>query len=143
MVCSDPPEGCYRWTLDLIVDETHRRELVEGPISREQVRIILQEHDLKPLLHGAIGQTEDGSLISTEGRVLMIAMPDGEHRLRFPRGWGEAQLRAVVEARGLSGGRLVAAHVPAPVKSRFSRLAAMGSSWWLSVVCVNRFGTRP
>lgn len=48
MVCSDPPAGCYRWTLDLIVDETHKRELIEGSISREQVRIILQEHDLKP-----------------------------------------------------------------------------------------------
>lgn len=48
MVCSDPPQGCYRWTLDLIVEETHKRELTQGSISREQVRIILQEHDLKP-----------------------------------------------------------------------------------------------
>jgi transposase len=48
MVCSDPPQGYYRWTLDLIVDESQKRELIEGTISREQVRIILQEHDLKP-----------------------------------------------------------------------------------------------
>lgn len=48
MVCSDPPEGCYRWTLDLIVEETQKRGLTDGSISREQVRIILQEHDLKP-----------------------------------------------------------------------------------------------
>lgn len=48
MVCSDPPEGCYRWTLDLIVEEAQRRELVDGTISREEIRIILQEHDLKP-----------------------------------------------------------------------------------------------
>lgn len=48
MVCSDPPCGYCRWTLDLIVEESQKRELVEGSISREQVRIILREHDLKP-----------------------------------------------------------------------------------------------
>jgi transposase len=48
MVCSNPPSGAYRWTLDLIVEEAQKRELIEGSISREQVRIILQEHDLKP-----------------------------------------------------------------------------------------------
>lgn len=48
MVCSDPPEGTYRWTLNLIVEEAQKRELVHGPISRESVRLILQEHDLKP-----------------------------------------------------------------------------------------------
>lgn len=48
MVCSDPPKGYYRWTLDLIVEESNRRSLTNNDISREQVRIILQEHDLKP-----------------------------------------------------------------------------------------------
>ena len=48
MVCSDPPKGYYRWTLDLIVEEAQKKKLVEGSISREQVRIVLQEHDLKP-----------------------------------------------------------------------------------------------
>lgn len=48
MVCSDPPRGFYRWTLDLIVEEAQKRQLVEGTISRETVRVILQEHDLKP-----------------------------------------------------------------------------------------------
>lgn len=49
MVCSDPPDGYYRWTLNLIVDETLKRGLVEGEtISREEIRIILQEHDFKP-----------------------------------------------------------------------------------------------
>lgn len=48
MVCSDPPKGHYRWTLDLIVDEIQQRKLIEGTISKEQVRIILQEHKLKP-----------------------------------------------------------------------------------------------
>ena len=48
MVCTDPPHGYYRWTLDLIVEEAGKRGLVEGSISREEIRIILQEHDLKP-----------------------------------------------------------------------------------------------
>jgi transposase len=48
MVCSHPPTGYYRWTLDLIVEEAQKRELIEDGISRETVRIILQEHDLKP-----------------------------------------------------------------------------------------------
>jgi len=48
MVCSKPPKGFYRWTLDLIVEEAHKRGLVEESISRETVRVILKEHDLKP-----------------------------------------------------------------------------------------------
>jgi len=48
MVCSDPPKGYYRWTLDLIVEETNIRGLANRPISKEQIRIVLQEHDLKP-----------------------------------------------------------------------------------------------
>lgn len=48
MVCTNPPSGAYRWTLDLIVEEAQSQELIDRTISREQVRIILQEHDLKP-----------------------------------------------------------------------------------------------
>jgi transposase len=48
MVCSTPPRGFYRWTLDLIVEEAQKRELVDGTISRETIRVILKEHDLKP-----------------------------------------------------------------------------------------------
>lgn len=48
MVCSDPPDGTYRWTLDLIAEEAEKRNLIDQSISREQVRIILQEHHLKP-----------------------------------------------------------------------------------------------
>lgn len=48
MVCSDPPVGTYRWTLDLIVEEAVKRELIEKSLSRETVRLILKEHNLKP-----------------------------------------------------------------------------------------------
>ena len=51
MVCSNPPDGHYRWTLDLIVESALDKGLIKkGSLSREQVRIILQEHDLKPWL---------------------------------------------------------------------------------------------
>lgn len=49
MVCSDPPKGNYRWTLDLIVEETVRRKLIDKTsIAKETIRLILKEHDLKP-----------------------------------------------------------------------------------------------
>lgn len=47
IVCSDPPDGFDRWTLELIKEEAIKTKIVEG-ISRETIRIILQEHDLKP-----------------------------------------------------------------------------------------------
>ena len=49
MVCSKPPNGNYRWTLNLIAEEVCRRGLIaKSSISREKIRIILNEHDLKP-----------------------------------------------------------------------------------------------
>ena len=47
MVCSDPPEGFDRWTLELIRDKVIENKIVDS-ISKEKVRIILKEHDLKP-----------------------------------------------------------------------------------------------
>jgi transposase len=46
-VCSEPPEGFDRWTLELIRERIVKREVVES-ISTETIRLILQEHDLKP-----------------------------------------------------------------------------------------------
>lgn len=46
-VCSEPPEGFDRWTLELIRERIVQREIVES-ISTETIRLILQEHDLKP-----------------------------------------------------------------------------------------------
>ena len=48
MVCTNPPSGADRWTLDLIVEEAQKRDLFERKISREQIRIILKQHNLKP-----------------------------------------------------------------------------------------------
>lgn len=47
LVCSDPPEGFDRWTLDLIQEYSKKNHLVDS-IGRETIRVILREHDLKP-----------------------------------------------------------------------------------------------
>jgi len=47
MVCSDPPEGCARWTVRLVAEEAVRRRLVPR-VGRETIRILLLSHDLKP-----------------------------------------------------------------------------------------------
>ena len=47
MVCSDPPEGCARWTVRLVAEEAMKRRLVPR-VGRETIRILLLHHDFKP-----------------------------------------------------------------------------------------------
>jgi putative transposase len=47
MVCSSPPDGRSRWTVRLVADEVVERGIVKR-ISREKIRLILCDHDLKP-----------------------------------------------------------------------------------------------
>jgi transposase len=47
MVCSEPPEGCARWTVRLVAEEAVKRKLVPR-VGRETIRILLLHHDLKP-----------------------------------------------------------------------------------------------
>jgi transposase len=47
MVCSDPPEGCARWTVRVVAQEAVKRHLVPR-VGRETIRILLLDHDLKP-----------------------------------------------------------------------------------------------
>jgi putative transposase len=47
MVCADPPPGYARWTIQLIVEEAVKRELVPK-VGRETIRVLLQHHDLQP-----------------------------------------------------------------------------------------------
>jgi len=47
MVCSDPPQGCARWTVRLVAEEAVKRRLVPR-VGRETIRILLLHHDLKP-----------------------------------------------------------------------------------------------
>lgn len=47
LVCSEPPEGFARWTLDLIKSKCEENGIVNS-ISRSSIQIILNEHELKP-----------------------------------------------------------------------------------------------
>jgi transposase len=46
-VCSDPPEGFDRWTLELLQEKSIKEKIVDS-ISLESVRVILKEHDIQP-----------------------------------------------------------------------------------------------
>jgi transposase len=48
-VCSDPPEGFDRWTLDLLKERLESDGDVRS-IGKETIRVVLREHDLKPWL---------------------------------------------------------------------------------------------
>ena len=48
-VCSDPPEGFDRWTLELIREQVIENAVVKQ-VSHESIRMVLKEHDLKPWL---------------------------------------------------------------------------------------------
>lgn len=45
-VCSDPPEGFDRWTLELLKERAENK--IIDTISNESLRLILHEHDFKP-----------------------------------------------------------------------------------------------
>jgi len=47
LVCSDPPEEFDRWSLELLKEKVIQKKIVKK-ISKEKIRIILQEHDIKP-----------------------------------------------------------------------------------------------
>jgi len=47
MVCSTPPEGAARWTVRLVAEQAVQRKMVPR-VGRETIRILLQDHDLKP-----------------------------------------------------------------------------------------------
>ena len=47
IVCSDPPDGFDRWTLELIQEKIIKDGHVNS-ISHETIRLVLKEHDLKP-----------------------------------------------------------------------------------------------
>jgi hypothetical protein len=47
IACSAPPEGYSRWTLDLLREHVVKNGVVDQ-VSREGIRIILRDHDLKP-----------------------------------------------------------------------------------------------
>jgi transposase len=61
MVCSAPPEGRARWSVRLIAEEAVKRKLAPA-VGRETIRVLLQNHDLKPWREKNVvcGETESG-----------------------------------------------------------------------------------
>jgi transposase len=49
MVCSPAPEGQARWSVRLIATEAVKRKLV-ARVGRETIRILLRDHELKPVV---------------------------------------------------------------------------------------------
>jgi hypothetical protein len=47
MVCGKPPAGMARWNVRLIAEQAVKRKLVPQ-LGRDTVRMLLQNHDLKP-----------------------------------------------------------------------------------------------
>ena len=47
MVCGQPPQGTARWSVRLIAEEAVKRKLAPD-VGRETIRILLQNHELKP-----------------------------------------------------------------------------------------------
>jgi transposase len=47
MVCGPPPKGAARWSVRLIAEEAVKRRLAPH-VGRETIRILLQNHELKP-----------------------------------------------------------------------------------------------
>jgi transposase len=47
LVCGPPPEGRARWSVRLLAQEAVKRKLVRR-VGRETIRILLQNHELKP-----------------------------------------------------------------------------------------------
>jgi len=47
LACTDPPEGCARWTLELLCAHAVQQGFVKS-VSKSEVSLWLREHDLKP-----------------------------------------------------------------------------------------------
>jgi hypothetical protein len=47
LACSDPPDGRVRWTLELLCEHAVKHGFVKS-LSKSEVALWLQEHDLKP-----------------------------------------------------------------------------------------------
>ncbi len=90
--CSSPPEGCTRWTLELLAEEMVR--LTEhDDISRETVRRRLAENELKPWRKDmwCIPQV-DGEFAARMGDVLDLYAEEPDRKLLRRPEWGPPKL---------------------------------------------------
>ena len=59
MVCGPPPQGQARWSVRLIAQEAVKRKLAPR-VGRETIRILLQNHELKPWREKNVVRSETG-----------------------------------------------------------------------------------
>ena len=111
LVCSDPPNGFDRWTLDLIVKTTKEIGIVSN-ISRSTVSVILREHDLKPWQQKSwcIGKIDDDYIEKMEDVLKTYEKPVSKRKplvcldekmvhltedIRPPRGWLPGRIKQI------------------------------------------------
>jgi putative transposase len=59
MVCGPPPQGQARWSVRLITQEAVKRKLAPR-VGRETIRMLLQNHELKPWREKNVVRSETG-----------------------------------------------------------------------------------
>lgn len=76
IACSAPPPGRARWTLNLICEEAKKAGVLKD-ISRETVRIVLQNHELKPWQKKmwCIGKVDDEYIARMEDVLKVYELP--------------------------------------------------------------------
>jgi len=102
IVCSCPPEGFDRWTLNLIKERVVKSKITKD-ISRETVRVILQEHDLKPWRQKSwcVPDLDDEFIERMED---VLAVYEGEHSSSRPLICiDEKPIQLLSDVRGGSG----------------------------------------
>jgi transposase len=68
LACSGPPAGRARWTVRLLTEEAVKRRLVPR-VGRETIRVLLQNHDLKPWREKNVVRAQLGrGVLGTPGR---------------------------------------------------------------------------
>jgi hypothetical protein len=87
LACSAPPAGAARWTLTLLAEEAVRRGI--APVaSRDNVRKVLLQHDLKPWREKNVVRTEIRRRVrGPDGRRIEVVLGTVEERVspRLPR----------------------------------------------------------
>lgn len=58
LVCTDPPAGYERWTIELLTEKVIEKGIVPS-VGRETIRVLLHTHDLKPWREKNVVHTGD------------------------------------------------------------------------------------
>jgi len=124
MVCSRPPNGCNRWTVRIIAEESKRRGLTSR-ISRESVRLILQSHQLKPW--------REKNVVYIGHTTVQLAFNAGFEALNLP--WRSTHICrhtfatiTLMETQNLSAVQASLGYMEAGMTQRYAKTVALLSS---------------